>query len=293
MLPVLRLLALAALRGQMTPKETQTFAVLTAAGLFGTFKVLKASTSGAKGLIKSLLFIATLHAVRKSAYKAVSLLFPATFAALGLPPEAEEENNGEIVPASDGKLMEHKFSLRLLQSCMELAIKLNYRGMEAMEIAWAFSLRDMQPNEAGITDVNCTTTTPDAPALLPAPATHSLENSTSKMLEPDVSAVSYGSEENGGNVSGCGFVLGMKSLRSPLTPLSDCDIMSHGVSSGNLVAKGYSRGINRSLARDLSADASFASTAGYIAADMRENARKGGEVRRVSAVSEIGGGSAL
>ena len=60
--------------------------------------------------------------------------------------------------------MQHSFSLRLLQSCLELAIRLNYRGMECMELQWSFSLRDV--NAAPVVPVPA----PDAVQPSSAPA---------------------------------------------------------------------------------------------------------------------------
>ena len=97
MLPMLRLLAITALKGQMNQKETQTFALLACAALFGSLKVLRSSGNGVRGLIKSLSLVLLAHSLRGCAHKGLALLFPNTFQALGLPVEPTEDAAEEVV----------------------------------------------------------------------------------------------------------------------------------------------------------------------------------------------------
>ena len=145
MVPVLRALAQAALRGQMTPKELQTFGLLVAGGLFTGVRMLRASTSGIGGLLKSLVIVLAAHASRRAAHKALCALFPETFRTLGLPEDVSTPRNAdaELEHVSTNYALEHSVSLRLLKSCLELAIILNIRGMSWFDVRWSLTLRDV------------------------------------------------------------------------------------------------------------------------------------------------------
>jgi hypothetical protein len=139
MLPVLRVLASAAARGEMNQKELQLFYVLAAGGALGALAVLRTSTKGVRGLIKSLAVVAVAHAARRAAYRLLAIAFPATFKAAGLPAQLE---CGQTTAGVVSKTVDHTFSLQLFDCCLDLAIKLNYKGMQCVQLQWAIAMRD-------------------------------------------------------------------------------------------------------------------------------------------------------
>lgn len=149
MLPVLRVLASAAARGEMSPKELQLFYVLVAGGALGALAVLRTSTKGVRGLLKSLAIVAVAHATRRAAYRLLAAAFPATFEAAGLPAQLD---CGQTRDSLVSKSVEHTFSLQVLDCCLDLALKLNYRGVKCMQLQWAIAMRD-EPSANPVTDL--------------------------------------------------------------------------------------------------------------------------------------------
>lgn len=180
-LAALRFLALAATRGDMEPREFRMFLLLASAGALCSAQILRWSVSGGlRGPAKAILALVTLHAARRHMRKLLMTAFPTTLQSGGL----LEGGEGRGDPSAP-HVFEHKLSLRLLQSSLDLAVKLNVKGVECMEVQWSFGVRDVgtAPCEAGASD---------GPCALPAPP-----SPTGKRVESllgDVTGVSWASD---------------------------------------------------------------------------------------------------